>query len=293
MRFAGILPALITPFSDGQFDSAAFRKHIDFVIAGGVDGIVPCGTTGEAGALSPAEYRQILKLAVAHTKGRVPVIAGAGANITAKAIELTTLCAECGVDGLLHVTPYYNKPTQEGLFQHFAAIAQATTLPIILYNVPGRTGVNLSAETVGRLSKLSNIVGLKDASASLDQARATQVLVDQDFLLLSGEDGLNADLYALGYQGSISVTANVAPDRVCAIWQAARRGDSNAARALQGSLQALNQAMFFESNPLPVKTALALMGRCQEEWRLPLCPMTPAIRDRLRDVLRQYELIAA
>lgn len=291
MRFTGIFPALITPFSHGQFDATAFRQHIDFVIVGGVDGIVPCGTTGEAGALSPDEYRQVVQIAVAQAKGRVPVIGGAGANITAKAIALTQLCADCGVDGLLHVTPYYNKPTQEGLFQHFAAIAQATTLPIILYNVPGRTGVNLSPETVGRLTQFANIIGLKDASASLDQARATQALVGADFTLLSGEDGLNADLYALGYRGSISVTANIAPDRVCAVWQAAHRGDMVTAQSLQATLQALNQAMFFESNPLPVKTALALMGRCQEEWRLPMCPMTPALRERLRGVLRQYELI--
>lgn len=288
--FTGVLPALITPFRNGTVDAAAFRQHVEWVIAEGVHGVVPCGTTGEAGALSSEEYRRILTMAVDVARGRVPVIAGAGANITAKAVALSQLCAECGVDGLLHVTPYYNKPTQEGLRLHFTAIAEATTLPILLYNVPGRTGVNLLPATVAALAKLPNIVGLKDAAALMPQSQEHLRSVPDDFALLSGDDDSNYPLYAIGYRGAISVTANVAPKNVAACWNAHAAGDAATATRLHEELRVLNAAMFLEPNPIPVKTALALMGRCCEEWRLPLCAMSSDTRAQLVVTLKQAEL---
>ncbi|MBI4238988.1 MAG: 4-hydroxy-tetrahydrodipicolinate synthase [Deltaproteobacteria bacterium] len=290
--FTGIFPAVITPFKGNAIDEAAFRDHVEWLITEGVHGLVPCGTTGEAGALTLEEYARVVRFTVAQARGRVPVIAGAGANITEKATQLTTLCTECKADGLLHVTPYYNKPTQEGLAQHFQAVAAATPLPIILYNVPGRTGVNLLPPTVARLAGINNIVGLKDASGSLTQATEHRAAVSDTFALLSGEDALNYPLYAIGYQGAISVTANVAPRRVAELWNAWQRGDTATAARLHQALYALNQALFIESNPIPVKTALALMGRCEEAWRLPLTPMAPANRDRLAAVLRTAQLLA-
>lgn len=288
--FTGVLPALITPFRNGTVDEAAFRQHVEWVIAEGVHGVVPCGTTGEAGALSSEEYRRVLTMAVEVARGRVPVIAGAGANITAKAVALSQLCAECGVDGLLHVTPYYNKPTQEGLRLHFTAIAESTTLPIILYNVPGRTGVNLLPATVMALAKLPNIVGLKDAAALMPQSQEHLRSVPDDFALLSGDDDSNYPLYAIGYRGAISVTANVAPKKVAACWNAHAAGDAATAARLHEELRVLNKAMFLEPNPIPVKTALALMGRCAEEWRLPLCAMSSDTRAQLGATLKREEL---
>lgn len=289
--FTGVLPALITPFRNGTVDGDAFRQHVEWVIAEGVHGVVPCGTTGEAGALSSDEYRRVLTMAVETARGRVPVIAGAGANITSKAVALTQLCAECGVDGLLHVTPYYNKPTQEGLRLHFTAIAEATTLPIILYNVPGRTGVNLLPATVTALAKLPNIVGLKDAAALMPQSQEHLRSVPDDFALLSGDDDSNYPLYALGYRGAISVTANVAPKKVAACWNAHAAGDAATAARLHEELRVLNKAMFLEPNPIPVKTALALMGRCSEEWRLPLCAMQGDTRAQLVATLKRERLL--
>ncbi len=289
--FTGVFPALITPFRNGQVDESAYRRQVDWVITEGVHGIVPCGTTGEAGALSSEEYRRVVTMAVEEARGRVPVIAGAGANITAKAIALTQLVEECGVDGLLHVTPYYNKPTQEGLRLHFTAIAKATTLPIILYNVPGRTGVNMSPATVAALAHIPNIVGLKDAAGSMQQSQEHLATAPKTFDLLSGDDDANYPLYAIGYRGAISVTANVAPKKVSACWNAYAQGDASTAARLHQELAALNKAMFFEPNPMPVKTAAALMGRCLEEWRLPMCPMQTATRDKLLDVLKAEKLI--
>ncbi len=285
--FTGIIPAIITPFTtDQQIDEPALRRHIQWMIDSGVHGMVPCGTTGEAGALSAEEYARVIRITVEEARGRVPVIAGAGANITAKAVALTQEISELGVDGLLHVTPYYNKPTPEGLYQHFAAVAHATKLPIILYNVPGRTGVNMSPETVARLAGIANIVGLKDASASLPQATEIMRLVPKKFALLSGEDALNYPLYAIGYHGTISVSANVAPVQSVQQWNAWKNGDVATAQRLHHTLGALCRDLFLESNPIPVKTALSLMNRCHEIWRLPLCAMQPANRERLRSTLR-------
>ncbi|MBI2343812.1 MAG: 4-hydroxy-tetrahydrodipicolinate synthase [Deltaproteobacteria bacterium] len=282
----GVFPALITPMHHGLLDEAALRRHIEWVIASGVHGIVPCGTTGEAGALTPDEYRRVVTLAVETARGRVPVVAGAGANITAKAIEWSKLCADCGADGLLHVTPYYNKPTQRGLRLHFEAVARATPLPIILYNVPGRTGVNMLPETVTHLATVENIVGLKDAAGNMDQSRAHMQSVPAGFTLFSGNDDFNLPLYQLGYRGAISVTANVMPKEVADCWEAWHAGKAAAAKQWQETLLPIDAAMFYEPNPIPVKTALAMMGRCAEEWRLPLCAMEPGTRERLAQVLR-------
>jgi 4-hydroxy-tetrahydrodipicolinate synthase len=291
MLLRGVLPALVTPFTKGEIDLVAFRRHVEWVISEGVDGVVPLGTTGEAGALSFDESRSILQATVDVVNGRVPIIAGAGANITTKAIALSQLCAEFQVDGLLHATPYYNKPTQRGLLQHFTAIAKAVSLPIILYNVPGRTGVNMSPSTVAALAKIPSIVGLKDACGSAVQSQQHILATPAPFVVLSGDDALNHSLYQVGHQGAISVTANVAPRKVAECWRAWAAGDKAQAQQLHEELLPLNKALFLESNPIPVKTALAMMDRCQEEWRLPLCAMEPANRAQLATVLEQQQLI--
>lgn len=285
--FTGIIPALITPFRDGVVDEPAFRDYIEWLVASGVHGVVPCGTTGEAGALSSEEYARVVRIAVSQVRQRVPVIAGAGANITTRAVELSKLCAECGADALLHVTPYYNKPTPEGLWLHYSTIAAATPLPVILYNVPGRTGLNLQPATVQRLATLSTVVGLKDACGNVEQSRATLTGVPKSFTVLSGDDPLNLPLYRLGARGTITVVGNVAPRLMVEQWDAHRAGNHAHADALDRPLQALATALFLESNPIPVKTALALMGKCGESWRLPLCAMEAANRATLADVLQR------
>lgn len=283
--FNGIFPAIVTPFRNDAIDEDALRAHVEWLLESGVHGIVPCGTTGEAGALSPKEYSQVVCATVDQVKGRVPVVAGAGANVTTKAIEFSKFCQECGVDGLLHVTPYYNKPTQAGLLAHFSAIAKAVPLPTVLYNVPGRTGVNMENDTVQRLASISNIVGLKDASGDLEQSRQLKQLVPHDFWLCSGDDALNASRYELGYQGAISVTANIAPAQCAAVWQAAQQEDYASAKSLQDALAPVNDALFIESNPIPVKTALSMMGRCTAEFRLPLCNMSTENEATLKSTL--------
>ncbi len=241
--------------------------------------------------MSTDEFVKVVRVTVEQVKGKVPVIAGAGANSTKKAIERSRLAAECGADALLHVTPYYNKPTPEGLYRHFATIAQASPLPIILYNVPSRTGVNLLPNTVLRLASLPKIVGLKDASGSLSQGSTMKSLLPPEFSLLSGDDSLNYPLYTIGYQGAISVTANLVPEMVVACWKEWRSGNIQQAQALHLNLDPVNRAMFFESNPIPLKTALALMGYCAEEWRLPLCPMNKTNREKLIAILQAAKLI--
>lgn len=291
-KFSGVLPAIITPFRNGAVDTRALGEHVEWLIAEGVHGIVPCGTTGEAVTLSHDEYALVISTAIQHARGRVPVIAGAGSNSTAHAVENAKICRELKSDGLLVVTPYYNKPTQDGLCAHFLSVAAASDgLPIILYNVPGRTGVNMTAATVAKLAAHPSIVGLKDASGAIAQATEHLLAANPGFTLFSGEDLLNAPLYALGYHGAISVTANVAPALQVALWNAARTNDVVKLQTLHRELFALNQAMFFESNPLPVKTALAAMGRCAEEWRLPLTPMQDATKVQLLVVLAQYQLV--
>ena len=291
MFFQGSMAAIVTPFCDGRVDEEKLRQHIEWQIAGGTDVIVPCGTTGEAATLTYEERERVVRIAVEMAAGRVPVLAGAGSNSTACAIRLTKQARAAGADGTLQVTPYYNKPTQEGLYRHFLAVAEVIDLPMVLYNVPGRTGVNMLPETVLRLAAIDNIVGIKEASGNIEQIRRIIQEAPEGFVVLSGDDAMNLEIYRAGGQGSVSVTANVAPDRVSKMWDQFRAGDIDSALRLQQSLEPLNQAMFMETNPIPVKTALAIMGRICEEFRLPLTPMSDEHRVHLLSVLRQTGLV--
>lgn len=292
MLFQGSMTAIITPFRNGRVDENCLRSLIDWQISNGTDAIVPCGTTGEAATINDKERDRIVRIAVEQSSGRAFVLAGAGSNSTDAAISLSRLVKKAGADGMLHVTPYYNKPTQEGLYKHFLAIAELVDLPMVLYNVPGRTGVNMQPETTIRLSSIDTIVGIKEASGNLDQIKRIAAARPPGFSILSGEDTMNLEIYRAGGNGCISVTANVKPDTVSAVWDNFREGNDDASSALQDGLSALNEAMFFETNPIPVKTALAMMGRCEEEFRLPLTPMAEENRERLLKVLKSYKLIS-
>lgn len=291
MIFRGSMTAIITPFRDGRVDEDALRDLVSWQIARGTDVLVPCGTTGEAATLAPEEIDRVIRIAVEEASGRASVLAGAGSNATATAIRLARIAREAGADGHLQVTPYYNKPTQEGLFCHFRAIAEAVDLPMVLYNVPGRTAINMLPETTIRLGEIPSIVGVKEASGKIDQIRQIIAGASKDFAVISGEDAMNLEIYEAGGQGCISVTANVAPERVAAVWDAHAAGRRDEARRLQEALAPLNRAMFLETNPIPAKTALALMGRCREEFRLPLTPMGDAHRNELLRILRESGII--
>lgn len=286
MIFQGNMTALVTPMQGGKIDEAGLRRLIDFQITGGTRVLVPCGTTGESATLSHAEHDQVIRITVEHAKGRAQVLAGAGSNATAEALRLHRYCKEVGADGALHITPYYNKPTQPGLIAHFRAIAESADLPVVLYNVPSRTGVNMLPETVLALAKVKNITGIKEASGSLDQASEILAGADPDFALYSGEDSLTLPLYALGAKGVISVTANVAPAEMAEQWKAVAKGDFNTVREIHYRLYPLHKVMFIETNPIPVKAALAMMGMIDEEYRLPLTPLSGANREKLRAVIK-------
>jgi len=289
--FKGVMTAIVTPFRDGRVDEKALRKLVDWQIASGVDALVACGTTGECATLTYEEHLAVIKTIVEQAAGRVPVIAGAGSNSTANAIKLARQAAEAGAEAQLQVTPYYNKPTQEGLYQHFRAIAGVVDLPMVLYNVPGRTAVNMLPETVARLANIESIVGIKEASGNLSQVKDVISKAPGGFAVYSGDDAMNFDIYKAGGTGAISVTSNVAPDMVAAVWDAHETGDDEGAARLHDALAALNKAMFIETNPVPAKTALAMMGRVALEFRLPLTPMGEGNRRELEDILKQYGLI--
>lgn len=282
------MTALVTPFRDGKVDEAALRALVDWQIVSGTDVLVPCGTTGEAPTLTDEEHAAIISIAVEQAGGRVPILAGAGSNSTEKAVKLASQAKKAGARGTLQVTPYYNKPTQEGLYRHFQAIAAEVDLPLVLYNVPGRTGVNMDKTTALRLSRIDNIVGIKEASGNLEQIAAIIAGTDSGFAVYSGDDSFNAQIYMLGGQGTVSVTANIVPAEVAKVWDCFEAGDKKTALAKQEHLQLLNKILFVETNPLPVKTALALMGKCREEFRLPLCPMNAGNKEELRKVLKHY-----
>lgn len=291
MHFQGSMTAIVTPFRDGRLDERALAEHIDRQIAQGIDVIVPCGTTGEGVTLADAEHARVIRIAVETAAGRAPVLAGAGSNNTARAVSLAKNAKEAGADGTLQVTPFYNKPTPEGLYEHFRAIAEAVDLPLVLYNVPGRTAVNMTAETTLRCAELENVVGIKEASGDLNQIKAIAAGRPDDFAILSGEDAMNLEIYRAGGNGCISVTGNVAPDRVAAVWDRFAAREEESAEELQRALAALNEAMFLVTNPIPAKTALAMMGRCREEFRLPLTPMGEEVRDELARRLRADGLL--
>ncbi|MSM39544.1 MAG: 4-hydroxy-tetrahydrodipicolinate synthase [Geobacter sp.] len=289
--FKGSIVAIVTPFTNGQVDYEKLRELVEFQIAGGTDAIVPCGTTGESSTLDYDEHMQVIKTVIEQVGKRVPVIAGTGSNSTAEAIELSQKAKEAGADGVLLVTPYYNKPTQEGLVRHYTAIADAVAIPQILYNVPGRTGVNLLPDTVARLAPHKNIVAIKEATGSLQQASEILALCGDSIDVLSGDDFITFPMMACGAKGVISVLANIMPKTVGDLTDAFFAGDLATARKLHLETLKIGNAMFIESNPIPVKTALGLMGKCSDELRLPLCPMGAANKEKLAAIMKEYKLI--
>lgn len=289
MLFKGSMVALVTPFQNGRIDESALKRLVEFQIKNGTDVLVPCGTTGESATLSVDEQERVIQLVHEQAAGRAKILAGAGANNTDEAIHLHKICERIGVDGTLQVTPYYNKPSQEGLFAHYRAISESSPLPIVLYNVPGRTAVNMLPDTVLRLARLKNIVGVKEASGSLVQASKILKNGPADFGVYSGEDVLTFALYALGAHGVISVTANVTPGALARQYGAITRGDYAEARKIHYQLFDLHNAMFIETNPVPVKAALALKGFIAEEYRLPLVPMSAKNRQLLQNVLQDLK----
>ena len=289
--FSGSLVAIVTPFKNGAFDETAYRELIEFQIANGTHGIVPCGTTGESATLSHEEHERVVAFTVEVVNRRVPVIAGTGSNATDEAIAFTAHAKRAGADGALLITPYYNKPTQEGLYQHYAAVAQAVDLPLILYNIPGRTSVNMTPATIARIAKLGNVVGIKEGSGSLGQVSDIIHQCDDDFTVLSGDDSLTLPMMALGAKGVITVTANVAPKDMAALVTAALAGNFAEARASHFKLASLFSALFYETNPIPVKEALAMMNKIEPEFRLPLTPLSSDNRKRLRQVMKDTGLI--
>lgn len=281
-RFRGSLPALVTPFKDGKVDEEGFRSFVNWQIAEGSHGLVPVGTTGESPTLTHAEHKRVVKMAIEEAKGRVPVIAGAGSNSTAEAIDFAIGAEKDGADALLIVTPYYNKPTQEGLYQHFKAINDAVGIPIFIYNIPGRSVIDMSVETMKRLYELKNIAGVKDATANMNRASLQRQMLGKDFIQLSGEDATALGFNAHGGVGCISVTANVAP-RLCAEFQELTlKGDYAGALAIQDRLIPLHTALFVETNPAPAKYALSLLGKMDDTARLPMVPLMPATREQVR-----------
>ena len=289
--FKGSIVAIVTPFSNGKVDEQKLRELVDFQIDGGTDAIVACGTTGESSTLDYEEHMDVVRIVFEQAKGRVPVIAGTGSNSTAEAIELTQKAKEMGCAGVLLVTPYYNKPTQEGLYRHYMAIADAVDIPQILYNVPGRTGVNMLPETVARLAPHKNIVAIKEATGSLQQASEIIALCGDQIDVFSGDDFITFPMMACGAVGVISVLANIMPKTVGDLTDAFFAGDLVKARQLHLDTLKIGNAMFIESNPIPVKTALALMGKCSDEVRLPLCPMSEANKNKLVAIMKEYKLI--
>jgi len=290
--FHGSMVAIITPFdAQGQFDEQSYRQLIEFQIENGTDVIVPCGTTGESATLSYEEHDRVVKTCIDQVNKRVPVIAGTGSNSTAEAIKISQHAKELGADGLLLVSPYYNKPSQEGLYQHYKALAEGVALPQVLYNVPGRTGMNMTAATTIRLAEFANIVAIKEASGDITQASEIIANAGDKIDVLSGDDFLTLPLMACGAKGVISVTANIMPKQVKAMVTAIQQGRWDDARKLHLQLLDAHQAMFIESNPVPVKTSAALMGKCRADVRLPLVPMQTATLEKLKSVLQKHGLI--
>lgn len=288
--FEGSGVALVTPFRDGKIDEPALVALIEAQIAGGTQVLVPCGTTGESATLSHEEHDRVIDITVAAAKGRVKVLAGAGSNSTDEAIRLTQHAKKSGADGALHICPYYNRPTQEGLYRHFESVARSTEFPLVLYNIPGRTAVNMLPKTVARLAKIKNIVGIKEAS-TVAQVSELIELCPPEFAVLSGEDALTFPMLALGAKGAISVTANLLPKACAEMFAAVDRGDWLAARKIHYELAEMNRILFIETNPAPTKAALALMKKMLPDVRLPLVALSPESLDQLQTTLKSYRLL--
>jgi 4-hydroxy-tetrahydrodipicolinate synthase len=292
MQFTGCGTALVTPFQpDFSLDEAALRKLVQRQIRGGVDFLVPCGTTGENPTLTRREHLRVAEITLQEAAGKIPILAGAGGYNTQEVIELASELESLGVNGLLSVTPYYNKPTQEGLYQHYRAIAQSTRLPIVLYNVPGRCGTNLEPSTVKRLAEIDNIVGLKEASGNISQMAALANAVPDDFAILSGDDAIALPLFALGGRGVISVASNEIPAKIAQLCRHGLRGEFEEARAIHRKYLPLMEINFIESNPIPVKAALALMGVLEPVWRLPMVAPKAENLQRIQSVLQSLQLV--
>jgi len=286
----GALTALVTPFKEGVVDEEAFVNLIERQIEGGINGLVPCGTTGESATLTHDEHNRVIDITIEASAGRLPVIAGTGSNSTSETIRLTRHAESAGAQAALLISPYYNKPSQAGLFAHFRSVSEAVGIPLVLYNVPGRTGVNMLPETVARLSELKNIIGIKEASGDLNQVSRVIELSIDDFYVISGDDFTTLPTLCLGGCGVISVTSNVVPDDVSSMVNGFLAGEIERAKALHYKLSPLNRAMFLETNPVPVKTALAMLGLLEEEFRLPLTGLSKENRDRLCHTLKHYGL---
>jgi 4-hydroxy-tetrahydrodipicolinate synthase len=289
--FTGSLIAIVTPFRKGKLDERAFGDLIEWQIANGTNGIVPCGTTGESATLTHEEHHRVVKLTVEVAKRRVPVIAGTGSNSTDEAISLTKHAKEAGADGALLITPYYNKPTQEGLYRHYKAVAEAVEIPQILYNIPSRTGVNMLPATIARLAVMKNIVGVKEGSGSVQQASEIAQTCGDRLTVLAGDDALTLPMMAVGAKGVITVTANVMPKEMAQLVASFLAGRIDEARQIHFKLSPLFAALFFETNPIPVKEALGMMGKIDPELRLPLCPMGTDNRNQLARIMKEMQLI--
>lgn len=289
--FTGSLIAIVTPFRNGRIDERALAELIEWQIAKGTNGIVPCGTTGESATLSHEEHHRVIQLTVEVVNRRVPVIAGTGSNSTEEAVALTKHAKQAGADGALLITPYYNKPTQEGLYRHYKAVAEAVDLPLVLYNIPGRTGVNMLPSTIARLSTIDTIVGVKEGSGSVQQTSDIVQMCGDRITVLAGDDSLTLPMMAVGAKGVITVTANIVPTEMAQLVKTFADGKIVEARRLHFALSPLFAALFLETNPIPVKEALGMMGKIDPELRLPLCPMGQETRDKLRHVLKDMNLI--
>lgn len=289
--FQGSICALLTPFSDGAFDEAAYEEFVEWHINEGTEGLVPCGTTGESPTLSHEEHMRVVERCIKTAEGRVPVIAGTGSNSTEEAIMLTRHAKEAGADGALVVTPYYNKPTQAGLYGHFKAINDAVDIPIIIYNIPGRSVIDMTVETMGRLAELPNIAGVKDATNDVSRATLQKMAAGPDFIQLSGEDATQLGFLAQGGHGCISVTANIAPALMAEFHKAWRDGDIAGAQAINEKLMPLHTGLFCEANPAPVKYGASLLGKAKPELRLPLCEISDASRKIVESAMRSAGLL--
>ena len=291
MRFAGTFTALITPFKNGALDENALRKLIRFQIRSGVSGLVPCGSTGEAAALEPDEYRRVIEITVEESNGKVPVVPGMGTNSTAKTVAQVKAVQKLGVDGLLVIVPYYSKPTQEGLYKHYAAVAKASKLPIVVYNIPGRTAINLLPETLARLANnFSNIVATKDATGSVDQVAAVLAACPYDFTVLSGDDALTVPMMSIGARGVVSVTSNLYPRAMAKMTASALQDDFRSARRWHAKIFPIVKALFIETNPIPIKAAMKSAGYGDGKPRLPLTPMTTPSRKAMTAALKKAKL---
>ena len=287
--FKGSIVALVTPFKNGKVDKKKIKELIKFHIENGTNGIAPCGCTGEAATLTSEEQKGVIALVVEEVKGRVPVIAGTGSNSTKEALDLTKFAAKCGASGALVITPYYNKPTPEGQYLHYRTLAQEAGIPIVMYNVPSRTGISMLPETIARLSSLKNIVAIKEASGSLEQI--SKILSLCDITVLSGDDPLTFPMMAVGAKGVISVVANIIPQDVVRMIDAFFAGDLEEARQLHYKMLPLSKAMFYETNPIPVKAAMGILKKITPEWRLPLCPPQPETLKKVKSALKSYALL--